>query len=547
MTNGLFYLLESSMLLALLYSPYYLALRKETFFQFNRYYLLAIPVLSLLIPLLRADVVVDVPIEEISKLRSDYYEAFSSWEYGDFERVSQGGDIPVSTGPVWRKAILKLVPIAYFLGLFVCLSRTAWTLRWIRKTISKYPVRTETGLQIVMLPYPTAPFSFFNYVFVHKSAMDTPDFQPIIAHERIHVEEKHSIDSLIIQLTAAILWFNPVIWQLVKSLKATHEYIADQKVVNSGYSVTAYQILLLRQLISNNSKGLVHNFNLSFIKKRITMMKHKKSGWAGRIKLALTIAIATIGSLVIIQCNSRPEDDQFITASRSAESNETPALPVLPASGFRFKGDLADAPRFVIANDKLSINGASVGTDEISGVLEGTDGGREVPVVIEADKNQRMGFVRQIHMALRKADRRKLLYVGSTPAGDRIEVMLVLPPDPKKVPQPDAEKLAAEGKLDLFKIHIGNEDPADSEEAVYKFVKSHIAKGSQDYVVSAKVEDTDSYNDYLLDTYHIREAFYRIYQERSHDLFGKDFFDTNPDEYQKAREGVPMSISIAED
>src|SRR5690606_14691615 len=108
-----------------------------------------------------------------------------------------------------------------------------------------------------------------------------------------------------------------------------------------------------------------------------------------------------------------------------------------------------------------------------------------------------------------------------TPAGDRIEVMLVLPPDPKKVPQPDAEKLAAEGKLDLFKIHIGNEDPADSEEAVYKFVKSHIAKGSQDYVVSAKVEDTDSYNDYLLDTYHIREAFYRIYQERSQDLFGK--------------------------
>jgi hypothetical protein len=179
-------------------------------------------------------------------------------------------------------------------------------------------------------------------------------------------------------------------------------------------------------------------------------------------------------------------------------------------------------------------------------MLDGTTGGRETPLVIAADIDQRIGFLRRVDMALRKLDRRKLLYLGSTSAGDEVEVMLVLPPDPEKVSIPDAEQLAADGKLDLLKIYVSSDDALDSEQTVYKFVNDHIAKSSQDYVVSIKTDDTDSYGDFLLHTYHVREAFHRIYQERAHKLFGKDFFDTSPDEYKKAREGVPMSISIAE-
>ena len=103
--------------------------------------------------------------------------------------------------------------------------------------------------------------------------------------------------------------------------------------------------------------------------------------------------------------------------------------------------------------------------------------------------------------------------------------MLVLPPDPEKVSLPDAEQLATDGKLDLLKIYVSSENSLSSEEAVYKFVNDHIAKGSQDYVVSIKMDDADSYGDYLLHTYHVREAFHRIYQERAHQLFGKDFFE----------------------
>ena len=51
MSNLLMYSLKSAMVLALLYLPYMLMLRRESFFRFNRLMLLAIMVLSLLLPL----------------------------------------------------------------------------------------------------------------------------------------------------------------------------------------------------------------------------------------------------------------------------------------------------------------------------------------------------------------------------------------------------------------------------------------------------------------------------------------------------------------
>ena len=46
------YLIKSTLLLSLLYIPYLLVLRKETFFRFNRLMLLLIIAVSLVIPLM---------------------------------------------------------------------------------------------------------------------------------------------------------------------------------------------------------------------------------------------------------------------------------------------------------------------------------------------------------------------------------------------------------------------------------------------------------------------------------------------------------------
>jgi len=552
------YLLESSAVLAFFYLIYVLVLSKETFFSLSRFFLLGILVISLLFPLLSFDfnsnqvAAVERPLKEINKFRTSYYEAMALWEYnssGLRETHVQGR--PRETTTDWIKYSLIALLMLYFVGAAVCLSRIFWTLRWIWKMIDFYPHGQMEGVKVIKVPFQTAPFSFFSYVFVHNEMAGTPEFHQILAHERTHIQQKHSIDLVFVQVLAAFLWFNPVIWRLIKSLKTTHEYIADNKIVNAGYSLVEYQTLLLKQLISNNSLGLVHNFNLSFIKKRIIMMTHKKSGWSGKVKVASAIATTLICSILIIQCNSKL-DEQDVSPRSPGAFTQGINLPVLPATGFTFHGDTTDALNFNIAADKLTINGVPHELGDIADVI-----GKGIPtiagyIVMRVDRDQKMGFVRSVQQQLQRADRRKVLYLAQTEAGAKVESVLLLPPTPEGAAkngtpmEPDISAVEAEGKWDILKIDLGNDHGVDNQQIVYGFVTSHIQKQSSDYVVAGRFDDDDTYGIYLSNLNYIKEGFHQLYQERAHEMFGKDYFDIDKEEFNAVRQGIPMAISISE-
>ncbi len=557
MAKLILYLLESSALLAFFYLIYILILMKETFFSLNRFFLLAALIVSLLFPLVSLDfipakiIAVERPIREISKLRMSYYEAFAVWEF-----ESGGGRSPDVTSMEnkslisaidWINLVFTILLVIYTIGVVVCLSRTVWTIRWIRKMITISPKEGRDGVTVIKLRHPVAPFSFFKYVFIHEAMVNTPEFDHILAHERTHIEQRHSIDLIFVQLLAAFFWFNPVIWRLIKSLKTTHEYIADKKIISRGYSLVEYQTLLLKQLISNNSFGLVHNFNLSFIKKRIAMMKNKRSGWSGKVRVALAITTTLVCSAIIIQCNSRLDEDAS-SHSMKPSNNEFIAsvnLPMLPKTGGTFDGDTADVLNFTISEDKLTINGEAYQLDEIIPMIK--SGG--VPsvkghVVMRIDKDQKMDFVRDVEMELRNSDRRKVLYVGKTAQGEQVKTAIMLPVAEES--SPTTMDLINSGKIDLLKIDAGDNAGFANQKKVYDFVKEQMQKQSSDYVVSLRYDSDDAYNLYLPTLIYVKEGFNQIYQERSHEMFGKDYFSITKEEYRAVRKNVPMAISIAE-
>jgi hypothetical protein len=554
MIRFLLYMVEASALLVFFYLIYVVFLRRETFFQLNRFYLLLIPVFALVFPFARYDFnppeaeAINQPLEEISKLRVSYHEAIAMWEFEN--RYAPSTDTSVQeTGRFsdWISISLLVLGGIYMTGILVCLSKTAWTLRWFWRMHSRHSSEDRDGAIIVRLPQPTTPFSFFNYVFVHDTMVPTPDFDQILAHEKIHIKEKHSVDLIFVNLIASLFWFNPVMWRLIKSLKTTHEYIADEKIIQLGYSANEYQTLLLKQLISNNSHGLVHNFNLSFIKKRITMMTNKKSGWAGKLKVCATLIGVMICGMIIMQCNSKIDDHLAPESSADGAFAQGVNLPLLPASGFRFDGDMSKALNVTIVNDKITVNGQLLPPDAIAAFIE--EGGHEpgVPVVMRIDKNQKMGLVRKVHATLREVNQRKIVQYGRTVDGQKVEFVLVLPPPPDhEMAQPNAESLFAEGKVDLIKIVLGDNEGRKNQEKVYDFVKGHMAKSSQNYVVSARFDDEDTYGSFLTNLFYVKEGFTQIYQERSATMFGKNFYQTTKEEYQAVREGIPMSISVAE-
>lgn len=567
------YLLEVSASLAILYSLYLLLLKKETFFDLNRFFLLGILVISLLYPLVSfelaatqdQDSVIEASIEGLSEIRVSYYDALEAWSNkGSID--NSGSEILYESQDVNASAlILHLLLILYGIGLVAVVFRLFWTYSFIHRLKVSHPSEMIDGVLVVSVPYQLAPFSFMNAVFVFEDILDSEEFAQILAHEKTHIEQRHSLDLIFVQLLAAVLWFNPVVWLLIKSLKTTHEYIADKKMINQGYSLVEYQSLLLRQLISNNSYGLVHNFNLSFIKKRITMMKIKESGWAGKLKAAFVLSTAIAFSLLIVQCNSKMEDqidsDQIVvdlTAEAQMKGDQITAyaLPVLPETGFKYDIDPSNSLEVVISDGEIRLNGQTTPLEKIAYVIQGSSMTNSGIVVMKVNKEEPMKLVTDVQWELRKADRRKLLYIGHTEDGEQVEMAFLLPPTPDNkqgihMPRID-DDYAKENNIDLLKIKLGDNAGSANQKLVYEFVLDHIAKGKSNYVVSAKHEDKDTYNDYLVNLTYIQEGFNQIYQERSQELFGKNFYDldkTNSlekEQYNAVRKGIPRAISVAE-
>ncbi len=309
MNSFLLYLFAASLVLTVLYSLYRLFLSKETFFNFNRFFLLAILVLAILLPVVSFELIpsegsfINEQSTELGQVRSSYQSTFDDWS----GVAVPGSEIESSwwRGDVWQQ-LMVLVIVFYGLGLTYRLFKLSLACFKIYQLKNKLEPKQVDGLDVIRIPAQMAPFSFFNSIFIPEHIEDESEYHQILAHEKTHIQEKHSVDLIFGQLVAAVFWFNPVVWWLLRSLKQTHEYIADQNMMRQGFSLVEYQSLLLKQLISNNTFGLVHHFNLSFIKKRMAMMNTKKSGWIGRIKGLTALFFVLLTCILTAQSNTEP-------------------------------------------------------------------------------------------------------------------------------------------------------------------------------------------------------------------------------------------------
>ena len=515
MIKFIIYLLESSVVLAVFYLLYIVVMKKETFFNLNRFFLIGIVVFSLLLPLMSFDfsqgkiAVIDNSVEEFSKFRMSYYETIETWDY-EVPKNSVSLDDSTTTKVIesptidWTAVLLKFVIGIYIIGIAFCLSKLFWTFRRLQKMILMHPQTQIDGIKVVKVSYPITPFSFLKYAFVYEAIIDTREFDQVIAHEKTHIQQKHSIDLIFLQFLAAFLWFNPLIWKLIKSLKTIHEYIADKKIIKAGYSLVDYQTLLLRQLVSDNSYGLVNNFNLSFIKKRITMMKSNKSGFIGKLKVALTITCAILFSLVLFQCNSKTDK------KTADETNKIEVLWNRHMAERRMNtlNQNISSPLFAISNDQFTVNGKPCTIEGIKSVVKNvlTHG----LIRMKVDRNQNMKMVREIQNEFRKLDKRKVIYYGETASGKQMIQPFLVPPmywanpshDDTLPARIDLTNATVEGNVatldgvEYLQLNLSSTG-VNYKEEVYTFVKKHVDKGSKAYLVSTKYDDNDIFENYL--------------------------------------------------
>nr|WP_262481145.1 M56 family metallopeptidase [Algibacter pectinivorans] len=156
---------------------------------------------------------------------------------------------------------------------------------------------------------------------LNPNSFNKTELQQIITHEKIHANQKHTLDVLIGQLACIALWFNPVIWFYNKDLKQNLEFIADFKTQNT-FDPKSYQSTLLKTTLAHHQMQFSNNFYNSLIKKRIVMLHKSKSKKVNLLKHTLVLPLL---ALFLIACSSKeatkPETQEYQTSIRKTASN----------------------------------------------------------------------------------------------------------------------------------------------------------------------------------------------------------------------------------
>jgi hypothetical protein len=276
MNKFILYLLESGLCLLVFFTFYQLTLKKETFYKLNRAYLLSSVVFSLVVPLLNIS------------LRGGAGYPVAGFHMEPILVSATAGAIATSK----QIGIYELLAGIYLLVVLGLLTRLALSFRKITRLYSEGKVKFCKGYKLILHPKNYPPFSFFRNIFVSSCHFSEEEIGEIIEHEKAHVSQMHSVDLVIAEVLKVLQWFNPMAWYFKNMITENHEYLADEAVINRGFSPESYQLRILTQLFGIRSMPAVHNFNQSVTQKRLTMMEKSKSTTASKLKMLAALPAA---------------------------------------------------------------------------------------------------------------------------------------------------------------------------------------------------------------------------------------------------------------
>jgi hypothetical protein len=151
METLLIYLIKSSGLIAMFYLSYFVLLRKETFFNSNRWFLLAGLVTSVVLPL-----VVFTKIVWVDPSPNTF-----DWS-----------KIPVTT-PVENKAFeinwYLVFAIIYSIGILGFLAKFAFEFYSLSKVLKGKTIQQQADFKLIDVKENLAPFSYFNSIVYNSS------------------------------------------------------------------------------------------------------------------------------------------------------------------------------------------------------------------------------------------------------------------------------------------------------------------------------------------------------------------------------------------
>ncbi|MES2811884.1 MAG: M56 family metallopeptidase, partial [Bacteroidota bacterium] len=262
METILIFFLKASTLIGVYFLAYHFLLRKETFFTTNRWFLMAGLFTSVLLPLFFIKKVIWIKRKETP---------FN--EMVPYSESANAIPAPETFSIDWNQIMIA----CYAIVVLILIIKIAVNLFSLFKLLNNKEVEKRDQFSLVDLNEDIAPFSFFNYIVYNSNYYTNDELRSILLHEKIHSQEKHSIDVMIAKLFCIVFWFNPFVWLYKKAMIQNLEYIADYKACTQIEDRKVYQKALLKVVTHQNCLSITNQFYQSLIKKRIVMLNKNQS------------------------------------------------------------------------------------------------------------------------------------------------------------------------------------------------------------------------------------------------------------------------------
>lgn len=263
MDEFLIYFTKMMICSLVMFGYYHLVLKDKTFHHYNRFYLLGIVLVSLFLPFFRISyftLSVSPDIFLLLNTFSSHSQTPQPESYGHF--------------------YTSLFYAAFGLVSVLFLSRFLFSIFKIEKLKNKFNRQSISGIWFYNTDLESAPFSFFKNLFWKQSVLlESETGQQILKHEMVHIEQKHSIDKVVMEIITSVFWMNPVFWLIKKELHLIHEYLADQKAIKNR-DTKAFAQMLLASHFSGKVMPATSPFLNSNLKKRLIMLKKTKTKYS---------------------------------------------------------------------------------------------------------------------------------------------------------------------------------------------------------------------------------------------------------------------------
>ena len=307
------YFLKINVAIALFYAFYRLFFYKDTFFTWRRVALLCFFAVSAVYPLLNIQtwITEQEPMVAMADLYADIVlpEFTLTPEKATFD---------------WKAILLQTAGFVYWGGVALLAARFLMQLAGIIRLAFRSRKTKIGDTNVHLLKQADGPFSFFHWIFVHPASHTEEELSEILTHEQAHANQWHSIDVLISEAACVLCWFNPFAWLMKREIRTNLEYLADNRVLETGHDSKSYQYHLLGLSHYKAAATIYNSFNVLPLKKRIKMMNKKRTREIGRTKYLMFLPLAALLMIISnIEAVARTTKEMAKEVIEAVEENLT--------------------------------------------------------------------------------------------------------------------------------------------------------------------------------------------------------------------------------